>query len=172
MNIHIHIRPNIRIFSIRMRALTATQSVESCDWTVLAHSANKLWDLHVESTSKQSRSYMRMWTVDAGSSLIKTTVSLNLRRGRASPVLATGQGKPCTCDGTGQVLYLRRDRASPVLATGQGKPCTCDGTGQAQGRAGTCDIIGHDWNLGIEHSRRKWSRVIRGGGPSNFTYNQ
>ena len=63
--------------------------------------------------------------LDAGRSLIKTTVSLNLRRGRASPVLAMGQGT-----------------------------------------AGTCDIIGHDWNLGIEHSRRKWSRVIRGGGPS------
>ena len=109
---------------------------------------------------------------EPGRSLIKTTVSLNLRRGRASPVLATGQGKPCTCDGTGQALYLRRNRASPVLATRQGKPCTCDGTGQAQGRAGTCDIIGHDWNLGIEHSRRKWSRVIRGGGPSTFTYNQ
>ena len=48
MNIHIHIRPNIRIFNIRMRALTVTQSVESWDWTVLAHSADKLWDLHVE----------------------------------------------------------------------------------------------------------------------------
>ena len=40
-----------------------------------------------------------------GRSLIKSTVSLNLRRGRASPVLATGQGKPCTCDGAGQALH-------------------------------------------------------------------
>merc|ERR1711994_1097146 len=45
-----------------------------------------------------------------GRSLIKTTVSLNLRRGRACPVLATGQGMPCTCDGRGQALPLRRDR--------------------------------------------------------------
>ena len=61
-----------------------------------------------------------------GRSLIKSTVSLNLRQGRASPVLATGQGKPCTCDRAGQALYLRQGRASPVLVMGQGKPCTCD----------------------------------------------